>query len=236
MSETILNTTDTAVVPSVETEKPTRRQRALQSRRASERLEAYFQTIQQLQTQETLRAQIAEFGYDAAKIAHGAELLEAAQSAYLARQQALTALDMAKHNANAAYDTALLAFRNFRIVAQIAIDDPAVKTALAAGQDIPYMREEFITVARAVYNTVLAEPRFADAMAEHGYPVTVIQNAVALLDNLSAALVARDAAHAETVRALATRNDALVAIGEWIQRLNRIQLVAARAQADAART
>lgn len=236
MSETILNTTDTAVVPSVETEKPTRRQRALQSRRASERLEAYFQTIQQLQTQETLRAQIAEFGYDAAKIAQGAELLEAAQSAYLARQQALTALDMAKHNANAAYDTALLAFRNFRIVAQIAIDDPAVKTALAAGQDIPYMREEFITVARAVYNTVLAEPRFADAMAEHGYPVTVIQNAVALLDNLSAALVARDAAHAETVRALATRNDALVAIGEWIQRLNRIQLVAARAQADAART
>ena len=236
MSDTLLTDPVAAATtePAPETEKAPRRPRALQSRRASERLEYYAEWMHRLATDETLRTQLAALGYDDAKLAQGVALFNIAQTAYHTRQQTLTAYVGARNTADGAYQDALLAFRNFRTVALVAIDDPAIRTAVAAEQRLPHDRQEFISVARAAYNTVLAEPRFVDTLELHSYTPEKIQNAAAMLDALSLALVARKAARQTAASALRDRNTALTAMGDWVQRLGRIAVVAARSQANPA--
>ena len=217
-----------ATTEPAETEKAPRRPRALQSRRASGRLEYYAEWMQRLQDDLTLRNQIAAFGYDNTKLAQGATLYTNAESAYLARQQALTAFVTARSAANQAFADALRAFRNLRVVALAVIDDPAIKTAFAAERRIPDDRREFVSVARAVYNTILGEPRFVQALETYGYTPEKIQNDAALLDALSLALVTRAAAQQAAVKALHDRDDTLAAMGDWIHRLTRIAAVAGR--------
>jgi hypothetical protein len=221
--------------PAPETATGTRRQPALQARRISERLENIAERLQQVQNDSALRTQLAQFGYDDAKLAQGLALQTAAQEAYHARQQALTARALATAQAHTAFLEALWAYRNLRSVALSVIADPAVRTALAADTPIPQDKQTFVSVARAGYTAVQSEPQFAETLSAHGYPADVLANANALLDTLSAALSALDTTRAEAERATQTRNQALAALSAWVLRFERVAAVASRAQTDAAR-
>lgn len=208
---------------------------ALQARRISERLEGISERLLQVQNDSGLRTQLAVFGYDDAKLAQGLSLQNAAQAGYNARQQALTARSLAITQAQTAFEEALWAYRNLRSVALSVISDPAVRTALAADTPIPQDKQMFVSVARAGYTAVLSEPQFAETLAAHGYPAAVLENATALLDTLSAALSALETARQEAERATQTRNETLAALRAWVMRFERVAVVAARAQTDAAR-
>jgi hypothetical protein len=181
-----------------------------------------------------IAALLAARGYNAARLAEGQALQEAAQAAFTARQTALAAQKQASAASEGADATARATYVDFREVARAVFTSAADRTALSLNGAIPKDAQKFVTTVRVSYAAALAEP-YRAALATYGYPAATIAAAGTTLDALTAALGAQQAAAARAVQATSDREAATKALAAWVRQFGKIAGVALKSKPALAR-
>jgi hypothetical protein len=172
---------------------------------------------------------LAGRGYDAAALAAGLALQQAAQDAYTARQIAMAAQQQAAATAADALAAARAAYTDFRETARSTFSDPNVRTALKVTGVIPEDLQKFLTAARASYTAAQSAP-YQATLATYGFPAETLASAVAALDALSEAYKSQKAIGKDAVQATSDRDAAVKALNQWAKQFKGIASVALRAQ------
>jgi hypothetical protein len=181
-----------------------------------------------------LSALLSTKGYDAVKIAEGFSLLQAAYSAFIARQQALGAQKQATAKVREAEKAARLAYKDFRDTARSIFRDTSARTALGVNDAMPKEVETFMTIAGTSYAAALADPQYLAELARYGFPQTAIESARTVLLALAAANDAQELAKATATNATRQRDAAISALEQWLLQFKGIARVATRSRPDLA--
>jgi hypothetical protein len=112
---------------------------------------------------------LAARGYDAAKLAEGLNLQQAAHAAFTARQTALAGQKQAIAAADGAEATARHTFDDFRETARAVFTASADRTALGLVDKIRNDTQKFITEVRTSDTTAQTEP-YQATLATYGFP------------------------------------------------------------------
>jgi hypothetical protein len=199
--------------------------RAEQDQKIANLITETKQMIGIAQDDTALSALLAARGYDAATLAEGLALQQAAQDAFTTRQAARAAQKQAAANATKAEDAARQAYADFRQTARVLFAVPADQAALGLTGNAPKDAQKFITLARASYAAAQSAP-YAALLSRHG----ISGQAVAALDAFSKAGEAQSAAAAAAVKATADRDAAAKALKQWSKQFKSIAAIALRAQ------
>lgn len=174
-------------------------------------------------------------GYDAAAIAAGLALCDAAQAGFNARQEALAGQLQASLAAQAADRAARAGFDDFRGIARaVFAGDPAARRALGATGRVAHDQEQFLTVATAAYAAALDHPAYLAALSKRGYTPAALAVEQARLAALTQASAAHQAAKAAAQRATAERNAARKTLAAWWAEFRGVARVALKARPDLA--
>ncbi|MGC1375227.1 MAG: hypothetical protein WA821_03335 [Anaerolineales bacterium] len=176
-----------------------------------------------------IAATLAGRGYDAAALAQGLALQQAAHEAYAARQAAMSAQKKASTAAEQALAAAHSVYMDFRETARANFSDSDTRTALGLTGKTPGDMEKFITTARISYEAAQAEP-YQSTLATYGFPAAAIASALAALDALAEASKAQDDAISSAVKTTTARDAAVNALEHWIKKFKSIASIALRAQ------
>jgi hypothetical protein len=223
-------TDETKPTPEPETaEKKTKRD---QDRALADLITAARQTIQTAQGDAEVSALLSPRGYDAAKLAEGLALQEAAQSGFSARQEAIAAQQRATAGLLSAQAEARQVLADFRETARGVFKDNAARAGLGLVGTVPIDLQEMITAARTSYNAALRNPEYLAQLSKYGFPQAKLESAKAMLDSLESADNAQEVAKARSVRATEERDAAAKALKAWISQFRAIAKVATRGRPD----
>jgi hypothetical protein len=211
-----------------------KRGRSNQDQRIANRIAAARQMLTLAQSDSELAALLAGRGYDAARLAEGLALQNAAQIAFTGRQRAVADQTAATAALAAADAAARRAYNDFRITARAIFPAPAASQALglagAASDDL----QKFLTAARASYDVALHTAAYLTELARFGYPQATLQAARSLLDDLAAADAAQEGAKATAMQATRLRDEAVAALDAWLRRFRTVAKIATRGRPDLA--
>ena len=210
-----------------------RRQRADQDRALANRINQYRTALIAAQGNAELIELLAGRGYDAAALAAGLALCEAAQTAFTARQQAMAAQSEAAIASRAADEAARSGFDDFRKIARALFKtNPAARQSLGVDGRPPDDREQFLTAASAAYSAALADNTLLTALARRGYPQAALEAEQGKLAALTTASAAHDRAQDAAKRATATRDSAAKALTGWWLEFQAVAKVALKNRSD----
>ena len=162
-------------------------------------------------------ALLAEFGYDADRIAAGQALYDAAQTAQVTQKQEYGEQYAASQAVTAAWDAANRSYMQQVKVARVAFGkDPNAATALgiAGGRKSAY--PGWLEQVQQFYLTALENTDFQTRLAHFGITQEKLQNSKALVDAVVAARQAQGTETAEAQGATQTRDAALEVLGDWM--------------------
>lgn len=198
---------------------PPARRRRLQSRAFAERLAGVETLILNVNGNAELSDLLAAHGFDSARLTEGAALHQAAQQAFLTRQQAIGA----QRQVTAEFASVMFAARrtlsDFRIMARTLFPAPADHARLDLDALIPADTQAFLSIARTTYRAALDTPTIANVLALYGYPAERLNNALDELDVVVEQLHQVDVARSEALQATQARQIAAVALDTWLHRL-----------------
>jgi hypothetical protein len=205
-----------------------KRGRSNQDQRIADRIAAAHQTLLLVQSDSELAALLAGRGYDAARLAEGQALQVAAQAAFTGRQRAAADQTAATAALVAADAAARRAYNDFRVTARVVFPEPAASQALGLAGAAADDRQKFITAARASYDVALNTAAYLAELARFGYAQAALETARGLLDALTAADAAQEAAKAAAMQATRQRDAAAAALDAWLRRFRTVAKIAAR--------
>lgn len=187
------------------------------------------------QGQAELSALLETRGYDAAAIAAGLALCDAAQAGFNARNEALAGQLQASAAMQAADRAARAGFDDFRTIARaVFAGDPAAQRALGATGRVSHDQQQFLTAAAAAYAAALSHPAYLTALSKRGYTQAALTAEQARLEALTQASAAHEAAKAAAQRATAGRDAARKTLGAWWAEFRAVARVALKARPDLA--
>jgi hypothetical protein len=208
------------------------RGRSNQDQRIADRIAAVRQMLTLAQSDQELAALLAGRGYDAARLAEGLALQDAAQAAFTGRQRAAAEQTAATAALVAADAAARRAYNDFRITARAVFPAPAASQALglagAASEDL----QKFLTAARTSYDVALNTAAYLTELARFGYAQAALEAARGLLDALAAADAAQEAAKAAALQATRQRDAAVADLDAWLRRFRTVAKIAVRGRPD----
>lgn len=176
-----------------------------------------------------VQALVAEYGYDAARMAEGQQLYEAAVDAVNARAVAWGAQLQATDEARAAERVARDAFQALSAVARaVFVSDPTWLVALGLTGPTPRPRYKFLTVARILFDNALASEEIGAQLARYGYDRDRLESEQAKIVILRQLDAAQDAAKAAAQQATEAQTEALDALQAWLAQYLKIARVALR--------
>jgi hypothetical protein len=212
-----------------------KRERLDQDQVMADRITATLEIIHIVQQDSELAGLLAPRGYDAAKLAQGLTKQQAAQSAFAARQQAMSAQKDGTNKVTELAATAQQAYSDFRETARGIFKDPVALAAVGVTGKLARDREKFITQAKASYEGALANPGYLSELARFGFPEPAVRSAQATLDALVDAEAAQEAGKASATRATKARDEAVEEMDGWMSQFRAIARVATRSRPDLAK-
>jgi hypothetical protein len=181
------------------------------------KLAASQQAIANAASNAEIGALLAGFGYDAARIAEGQALYDAAQAAQVAQKQEYGEQYAASQAFESAWKTANQTYMQLVKVARVAFSsDPNAFTALGiAGRRKPTY-PGWLEQAQQFYLAALANADFQTGLARFGVSPQKLQDGKALVDAVVAAKQAQGTETAEAQAATQARDAALEALDAWM--------------------
>ncbi len=201
--------------------------RGAQDQNIANAITAARQLIEVARNDAEIAAILAGRGYDAARLAEGLQLQEAAQAAFTARQSAMAAQKQTTAALAGADTTARQTYSDFRETARAILTSAADRAALGLKGEAPRDAQKFVTQARAAYTAAREEP-YRSALASFGYSSEAIAQAINTLDAFIIADEAQNAAIGAAKQATLDRNAAYKALDAWTRQFKRIAKVALR--------
>jgi len=212
-----------------------RRPHASQDQALANRIGADRAALTTVQGNAELSALLASRGYDAAAIAAGLALCEAALASYTARQNALADQQQASVAAQTVEAAARAGFDDFRTIARAVFQsDPAVQKVLGATGRVPPDREKFLIAAAAAYASALGRADCLAALGTRGYHRAALEAGQAQLAALIEADSAHESAKAAATRATAARDAAAKTLAAWWTEFRAVARVALKGRPDLA--
>jgi hypothetical protein len=181
------------------------------------KLAASQQALANAASNPEIAALLAGFGYDAARIAEGQALYDAAQAAQVAQKQEYGEQYAASQAFETAWKTANETYMQLVKVARVAFSaDPNAATALGiAGRRKPTY-SGWLEQAQIFYTTALANAAFQTELARFGVTLQKLQDGQALVAAVVAAKQAQGTETAEAQAATQARDNALEALDAWM--------------------
>ena len=181
------------------------------------KLAASQQALANAASNAEIAALLAVFGYDAARVAEGQALYDAAQAAQVAQKQEYGEQYAASQAFESAWNTARQAYMQLVKIARVAFSsDPNASTALGiAGRRKPTY-PGWLEQVQQFYLAVLANADFQTGLARFGVTLQKLQDGKALVDVVVAAKQAQGTETAEAQAATQTRDAALEALDAWM--------------------
>jgi len=205
--------------------------RATQDKLIADRIAAAQQVIETARDDAEVAALLATRGYDAAQLAEGLHLQEAAQAAFTARQAAMAAQKQATATRAGAETAARQTYADFRETGRAVFKAPADRMALGLTGNVPKDTQQFLTVARASYAAAQSAP-YQATLATYGQAAATIAAALAALGALATTDKAQNAAIGAATKATAERDAAAKALDDWVRQFRRIAKVGLRGRPD----
>jgi len=204
----------------------TPRDNALQSRALANALGTSERLIHMVLNSPDLLLALSPSGFNEVELNKGRGLFLTAQNKYSARQEALGVATLAMKARDMAADMALNEFRSYRTTVQVNYRQ-SERANLGASGRIPTDRDKFITTARAAYSAALQEP-YLSVLASYGFNQERLTNALDVLDKLTTAEAAYEAAVGKARAATEARDVAANALKSWMMKLRFIAKSALR--------
>lgn len=212
---------------------PARRAHASQDQQLANRIHQYRTALAAVQAHAETGGLLAPRGYDAAALAAGAALCDAAQAAYNARQEAMAVEKSAAWAVRGADRAARAGFDDFRKIARAVFKtNPSARASVGADGRVPDDREKFLAAASAGYASALGHSTYLAALAKRGVAQATLQAEQAKLEALTGASAAHDAARAAARRATADRAAAAKAMDAWWSEFRAVAGVALKDRPD----
>lgn len=212
-----------------------RRSHASQDQALANRIGAYRAALTTVQDNAELGALLQDRGYDAAALAAGLALCEAALAGYTARQNALTGQQQASAAAQTAEATARAGFDDFRTIARAVFQsDRPAQNALGAAGRVPPDREKFLIAAAAAYASALDHADYLAALCKRGYHRAALEAGQAQLTALIQADAGHENAKAAATRATAARDATVKTLDAWWTEFRAVARVALKGRPDLA--
>ena len=217
--------------PVVPTPKPVKRN-ADQNQRIANAITADGQYLTIVKTDPEISAVLGKRGYDAAKLAEGGTLQQAAQTSFTQRQTMLATQGHANAGVKGAALTARETFADFRNTVRSITDFTADdRKALGATGTPSKDKQKFITVATSAYDNA-QHPPYANILATYGYPAATLTNAQATLTAYATADTDQNTVLGDATKATADRNAAVKALDVYMKQLRGIAKVALHKRLD----
>ena len=196
-----------------------------------QRLTAAGVAIQNALSDPELGPPLADFGYDAARLAEGQAILDSAEAAVQAQvstaggwQTGTATLAAAKRGARAAYQALAQVVRaaygrNSPVLAKLGIDGP-----------MPTRQGLFLTMATALFVNVASDPELAAEVARFGYTTKKLASEQAKIEAMDGALRVREVAKGAAQQATMNQRAAMGKLDRWMGAFVRVARVAFRGQ------
>jgi len=212
-----------------------RRGRANQDQALANRINQYRNALAAVQANAELGALLAPRGYDAAAIAAGVGLCDAAQTGFNVRQEAQAGQLQASVAMQSALKAARAGFDDFRKIARaIFKTDPAAQSALGATGRLPDDREKFQTAAAAAYAVALGHDAYLTALGKRGFGQAALAAEQVKLAALTQANAANETAQAAARRATIERDAAAKSLDGWWAEFRVVARIAFKDRPDLA--
>lgn len=197
-------------------------------RRFSVQLARAETLLQVVASDPALQETLAAYGYDAAKMAEGAALWQAAQASYNERLLERKTMLTARVERSRQYESALRAYVDFRTVARAHLTDETDRSALGLDMEVPRSWQIVLTHARAAYNAALNAPAILATLTQYGMSAETIRSNLTQLDDLSRASAVVMDANANAKSALEARDEAGDALAAWVTSFRHTARIATR--------
>ena len=174
-----------------------------------------------------IAALLAEFGFDAARIAVGQALYDTAQAAQVAQKQEYGEQYAATQAFTTAFKTANQTYMQMVKVARVAFTkDPHAITALGVAGQRKESYSGWLEQAQQFYLAALENTAFQTEFARFGVTLEKLQNGQGLVSAVVAAKQAQGTETAEAQQATQARDAALDALSEWMAEFIAIAKIA----------
>ena len=198
-----------------------------QDKRILESLAHARRLMTTVENHDELAGELAAYGYTEEAITTCRGLIDAAQTAVDARQDAMGEQDAAYEELHLADETARRTYADYRAVTRALYQDKDDCRKLGLNGNVPKDREKFLTLARTSYTAARKAP-YAETLAAYGFDADALDAAKAELDALNDAQSRRQYADGVARDATLTRDHAVETLETWINRFRRIARVALR--------
>jgi hypothetical protein len=176
-----------------------------------------------------LEGPLAAFGYDAARIQEGIDLLDAAEAAVQSRTRKFGEQIDATEAVNAAFETAREEYHDLIGVARVALKgrDGLAQTLDLSGRRARSMSEG-LTQMQTFYDHAAESAPILEALARFNVTEETLRDARARLDGLPELRATQEQQLGDAQRATAQRDDAVAALDSWMQDFTDIARIAFR--------
>ncbi len=226
MEDTTIPTPEGPLPPVVVVIKPVK-VRAEQDTRIENHITETAQTLALIQASPKLIAFAASKGFGAARLAEGAALVAAAQSAYAGRQLAIGSQETAGEALARSYRLAYEATVEFRETVRIHFPAQGARQALATTGNIPRDADNFLTRARAGIEAA-KKATYATTLARAGYDQAGLSAYAGVLDGFALAKTTYESAVSTAVDTTTNRDTAYIGLRAFSVPLARLLRLAQR--------
>ncbi|MGC1375215.1 MAG: hypothetical protein WA821_03275 [Anaerolineales bacterium] len=187
----------------------------------SKQLEAARIAIANSQADAEIKALVAAYGYDDAKLAEGQQLYDTASAAVSAQTNADGAQKAATENLQAAKEQATKAYQKLAKVAR-AITKPSEASSLGLDGAMPKASADFLKAAGILFDNAANIP----GLSKYGYDAAKLTAERAAIDAYAVASSNKEIAKGAAQQASAAQDAALLALNQWTAQYIKIARVA----------
>lgn len=198
----------------------------------AERVNAARVAIENTQSDATIQAAVAQFGYSTERLNEGKQILDRARAAINAQigaagsqRDATAQLEAARKDAEAAYQALA------KVARAVLIKEKAKLVSLGLTGKMPQTIAGFLTAAYAMFNNAQS-PELQAALVGYGYDSAKLQSERALITAFDEANRRQEAAKGTAQQSTRDQDAALKALDQWYQQYIKIARVALRNQKE----
>ena len=188
---------------------------------ASKKLTAAQRAVNNTLADAEIKALVAAYGYNDAKLAEGSRLAQAAEAAIIAKGEAAGAYRAAIETFKTTKAEAAKAYQSLSTVARAAAN-PAVLTGLGLDAPMPRQTDDFIKAGLRLFGSTTS----LAALAEYGYDKTRLAAERAKISAFQAASEGQSSAKGAAQQATSEQDAAIQALNKWTAQYIKIAKVA----------
>ena len=160
-------------------------------------------------------------GFDTQRFTQVLDWCDGADEKFDERQEAIARQTEQTALVQQLFDTAVLAYVDFRETARTSFEDKAALQALNVTEPVPSDRQQFLRQARSAYTNGQRE-RYQSVLKVNGYPTATLGGELAALKTLRDAIKQQGKTEAAAKKATAARRKAVEPVRKFRQKVVRI--------------